>query len=375
MGQKVIVRGWCVPSAQGVRLERPEFLLRYKTPQRTALDGMCLRKNQRPPGAGAERGRAPEAESTGERLQQSRQRHGTAPGSSLFSAKPGIGGGGRVESVKLKATPSSATRLPKPLIPTQEENKARVLTRAAATATSAAGSGGGGGGGGGAASASTTNFVKATANTKTNNSTAAAHTAPSGTPLTELETVKRWKDDEAHLELRTVASVASTSQRPVPSVKECEIPLKQCGTPVKQLVTKRLSTGFTVTPCSKSIGAFSKWGRTEGPVTDHTQNKGSITVVEEKREWSTDMFMQSDICTVMSEQTTPPLNTKGDAGIQKPTSVSTPSNSSLGAPSAVQSPLCSSAKKKAEVLQQLRQLREENRRALKAALNHRRTWK
>ncbi|RNF24462.1 uncharacterized protein Tco025E_02525 [Trypanosoma conorhini] len=371
----------------GVGLRRSEFLSRYKAPQRTAMDDMCLQKTQRSLGA--------EVESAGENSQPSRPRKARTPGAAPLGAKPGIGGGCRVESVKLRAQPASTTRLPKPLIPAPHERKGRALPRAAATARAATGSGGAAAAAAAAASASVatstnhitptstntstpaTSFVKAAAtpNANANNSTVAARTAPPGAAPLELEAVKRWKDDDAHIELQTVASVASTSQRPAPNVKQCKTPVKRYGTPVKQLATKRASSGFTVTPCSKKVGFASKEGRAEGATTDNTRKKDSITVLEEKREWSTDMFMQSDVCTVASEQTTPPLNGKGCAGRQKPANVSTPSNSSLGAPSVVQPPLSGSAKKKAEVLRQLRQLREENQRALNAALTHRRTGK
>ncbi|KAF8282712.1 putative PB1 domain containing protein [Trypanosoma cruzi] len=371
-----------------VGLRHSEFLFRYRTPQRTNFHESRVQKPHKLLDAVAEREDAVNVASIGEPSQTTGQERGGAPAKdALPGTKPGLSGRSRVNSLRLNSSLSSLTNKPKLLIPIYQEKRSRMLTKAAVTASSVAGNCGGGGDTTASTYATTStnqitpvstptptatsSVVTMPANTndhKNNEATAAVNTTPSASPPIELETVKKWNDDDAPLELRTVVSTASTSKRAVISVKGGE-------NSVKQLAKKRLGGGFTVTPCSKGIGNSSKAVGTDGVPNSNTPNTAGITVLEEKREWSAEMFMRSDICTVVSEQTNQPPSVTNCVGRQKPTNVTPLINATHVDPAIVPPSNASSVKKKAEVLQQLRHLREENQKALKAALNKRRTGK
>ncbi|EKF31006.1 hypothetical protein MOQ_005161 [Trypanosoma cruzi marinkellei] len=371
-----------------VGLRHSEFLLRYRTPQRTNFYDIRAQKPHKLLDVVAEGEDAVNVAPMGEPPQPTGQeRGGTMAKDALPSTKPVSSGRGRVNSLRLNSSLSSLTNKSKLLIPIYQEKKSRMLTKAAVTASSTTGNSGGGGDTTASTYATTStnqitpvstptptatsSVVTMTANTndhENNEATVAVNTTPSPSPPIELETVKKWNDDEALLELRTVVSAASTSKRAVISVKGGE-------NSVRQLARKRLGGGFTVTPCSKGIGNSSTALRTDGVPNSNTLNTADVTVLEEKREWSAEMFMRSDICTVVSEQTNQPPSVTNGVGRQKATNV-TPFNHVTHVDPAIVPPSnISSVKKKAEVLQQLRHLREENQKALKAALNRRRTGK
>ncbi|ORC84198.1 uncharacterized protein TM35_000481590 [Trypanosoma theileri] len=254
-------------------------------------------------------------------------------------------------------------------------------------------------------------------NVQSSDETPVAATAAAPVTAVELEKTRTWKEDgDVNFDLQTVVSISSVVSRPVTVPKNnsssssssniknnvnnnininnnssssnkttiSTIAPKKIETPAKINVPKRSNNAFTVTPCGKSTGTG---GVKATPIEKTTDNnlsevKGGATVVEAKREWSADMFMLSDICTVVSEQTTPPTSVKNRGTKKKQT---TPTPGDGGSPSRVSGTITtpstpsstnnSTSKKKMEVLQQLRQLREENQKALKAAIQQRRTGK
>ncbi|KAH9597599.1 PB1 domain [Trypanosoma melophagium] len=232
---------------------------------------------------------------------------------------------------------------------------------------------------------------------KSGDSTTDAKTPP--VTAVQLEKTRSWKEDEdLNFDLQTVVSTASIVSRPVVTLKNNNgssnsknidknktttaiVTQKKLETPSKTSVPKRSGNGFTVTPCGKSTGSGAKVTQAENTTGNNLADvKGGTTVVEAKREWSADMFMLSDICTVVSEQTTPPASVKNRGTKKKQTTPTTEEGSpgvtaTTPTPSTPSSTNNPTSKKKAEVLLQLRQLREENQKALKAAIQQRRTGK
>lgn len=195
----------------------------------------------------------------------------------------------------------------------------------------------------------------------------------------EMWPVKRWNEDDVQLELQTVASATSATSRPVMSIKKTK-------TVSKSVAEKRQGWKPSLTSCSNSSSNTVKTTPTKvvSSFAEKAQNISGPTALDKKREWDASMFMECGISTTTGETDMMSVSFAdhhNDQQLHQPhvTSSIKPSDVSLGAQAttttAAVPQMTKNVNGKTELLKRLKQLREENQKALKTAIIQRRPGK